>query len=46
MAAAAMTSRQLFFWMFRFLKPVKWQVGLACFYLAGFCAFEVLAVRQ
>ncbi len=32
--------------MFRFLRPVKWQVFLACFYLTGAVAAEVLSVKQ
>src|SRR5687768_13057997 len=45
-AGSELPSRQMFFWMFRFLTPVKWQVFLAALYLAGFCAAEVLTVRQ
>lgn len=33
-------------WMFSFLRPVRWQVLLACCYLAAFCGVEVLTVNQ
>ena len=32
--------------MFRFLRPVKWLVGLACVYLALWVLSEIMAVRQ
>lgn len=32
--------------MFSFLRPVRWQVFLACCYLAAFCGVEVLTVNQ
>ncbi len=41
-----MTNRQLVWWMFKFLAPVKPLVFLACFYLAAFVGCELLAVRQ
>ena len=39
------SNRFLFFWMFRFLKPVKWIVVSACFYVALAVAVEVLVVN-
>ena len=45
-ASASLTNRQLLAWMFSFLRPVAGHVVLACFYLALFCASEVLTVRQ
>src|SRR5439155_10705278 len=39
-------NRQLLFWMFRFLAPVKPLVFLACFYLAAAVGIEQLAVLQ
>lgn len=39
------SNRFLFFWMFRFLKPVKWIVFSACFYVAMAVAVEVLVVN-
>ncbi len=41
-----MTDRQLFFWMFGFLRPVKMLVFLACLWLALWVSMEVLANRQ
>ena len=43
---ASMTNRQLVWWMFKFLAPVKPLVFLACFYLSAFIGCELLAVRQ
>src|SRR4051812_12223457 len=43
---ASLGTRDLLAWMFSFLRPVKWNVALACLWLALFCMFEVLAVRQ
>jgi ABC-type multidrug transport system fused ATPase/permease subunit len=43
---ASMTNRQLVWWMFKFLAPVKPLVFLACFYLTAFVGCELLAVRQ
>ena len=40
------SNRQLLFWMFRFLSPVKPLAFLACFYLAAGVALEQLAVLQ
>jgi ATP-binding cassette subfamily B protein len=42
----AKTNRQLLFWMFRFLRPVKPLAFLACFYLTTFVGLEQLAVIQ
>src|SRR5947209_6509789 len=39
------SNRFLFFWMFGFLKPVKWIVFAACFYVALAVAVEVLVVN-
>ena len=40
------SNRELLFWMFRFLAPVKPLVFLACFYLAAAVGIEQLAVLQ
>jgi len=42
----AMTNRQLLWWMFRFLKPVKPLVFLACLWLAAWEATEILSSYQ
>lgn len=42
----SVTGRYLFAWMFRFLKPVKWQVFAAAAYLAAVCGLEILTVNQ
>ena len=42
---AAASNRFLFFWMFRFLRPVKGIVFAACFYVAMAVAVEVLVVN-
>jgi ATP-binding cassette subfamily B protein len=44
--AAHMTNRQLVWWMFQFLSPVKPLVALAGFYVAAYVGLELLAVRQ
>jgi ATP-binding cassette subfamily B protein len=40
------TNRQLFRWMFRFLRPVRGLVVMACVYLSLWVAAEVLTTRQ
>src|SRR5687768_18111310 len=40
--ASQVTNRQLVAWMFRFLRPVKGLVILACLYLSLWVAAEVL----
>jgi ATP-binding cassette subfamily B protein len=42
----AATNRELLVWMFRFLRPVKFLVALACVYLALWVLAEIMAVRQ
>jgi ATP-binding cassette subfamily B protein len=42
----SVTGRQLLAWMFRFLRPVKWQVVVAALYLAAVCGVEILTVNQ
>jgi ATP-binding cassette subfamily B protein len=42
----SMTNRQLVWWMFRFLAPVKPLVFMACFYLAAFVGCELAAVAK
>src|SRR5678816_3015233 len=42
----SITGRQLFVWMFSFLRPVKAQVAMAAFYLAAVCGVEILTVNQ
>jgi ATP-binding cassette subfamily B protein len=39
------SNRFLFFWMFRFLKPVKWVVVAACFWLTLAVGVEVLVAK-
>jgi ATP-binding cassette subfamily B protein len=39
------TNRFLFFWMFRFLGPVKWVVIAACFWLGLAVGVEVLVAK-
>ena len=45
-AAIQITNRQLVAWMFRFLRPIKGLVFLACLYLTLWVGAEVLTVRQ
>ena len=40
------SNTRLLLWMFRFLKPVKPLVFLACLYLSLWVGAEVMAVRQ
>jgi ATP-binding cassette, subfamily B, multidrug efflux pump len=42
----SMTNRQLVWWMFRFLAPVKPLVLLACFYLTAYVAVELTVVDK
>jgi len=44
--AATITNRQLLRWMFRFLRPVRGIVVMACIYLAVWVGVEVLTTRQ
>ncbi len=44
--AYAVPQRLLLAWMFRFLRPVRWHVFVACTYLVLGVVAEVLAVRQ
>ncbi|MGE0480280.1 MAG: ABC transporter ATP-binding protein [Phycisphaerae bacterium] len=41
-----MTNRQLFLWMFTFLRPVAGYAVVACATLAAWIGVEILAVRQ
>jgi ATP-binding cassette subfamily B protein len=41
-----LTNTQLFKWMFRFVRPVKWLALIAGFWVAIFVACEVLTVKQ
>jgi ATP-binding cassette subfamily B protein len=42
---AAATNRFLFFWMFRFLRPVKWTVIAACIWLALAVTVEIFVAK-
>jgi len=45
-SVAAVTNRQLAFWMFSFIRPVKLLCWLACLYLVFSCGTEVLLTNQ
>ncbi|MEA2710343.1 MAG: hypothetical protein QOF78_2944 [Phycisphaerales bacterium] len=42
----SMSNRQLVWWMFKFLTPVKPLVVLACFYLTSYIAIELAVVAK
>jgi len=43
--APTVTNKQLLKWMFKFLRPVKFQAAVACMWVAAFIGAEVLAVK-